>query len=435
MERAYTDRVESDRIDGAELRERFFAQLDPAVDDAVRRIIDAGPADVYVVGGVVRDLLLDRLITDIDLVCEVEAVARVQAALPGDQITTHARFRTASVTAEGVRIDVATARRETYERPGSLPIVEPADIGDDLKRRDFSVNAIALRITGDPALLDPCGGSADIRDRCIRVLHDSSFRDDPTRVFRAFRYAARLGFEIEAHTLALLRDSVRYIADVSGSRVHRELELMLGEATGGVALEMADDAGALRAIHGGLSWDQRRTAALGAAADVPLPALGFGLLTVGATIPEAEAVTERLRLKHDEAAAVTGLASMQTTAATLRRSEAKPSGVTVLLDRYPVASVAAFAATTDDAIAGQLAGRYLAEWRLVRPLLRGDDLMALGVPEGPQIQRGLQLIRAARLDGWAEDEGDERALALRFAKSIRDSSIMHSDVELHVNGH
>ncbi len=435
MEQAYTDRMENDRIDAGALRDRFYGQLDPGVRDALSRIVEAGASDVYVVGGVVRDLLLDRLITDIDLVCEDEAIDRMQAALPGERITAHSRFRTASVTVEGVRIDVATARREVYERPGALPTVEPANISEDLARRDFSINAMALRLTGEPALLDPCDGIVDTQDRRVRVLHDGSFRDDPTRVFRGFRYAARLGFEIELHTLAPLRDGVRFIADVSGSRVRRELGLTIGEATGGVALAMAHDAGALRAIHDGLTWDEHRTAALGAPKDVPLLPFGFALLTVGATVKDAQAIAKRLRLRLDEAAAVVGLASMQATAATLRRPGAKPSGVTVLLDRYPAESVAAFAATTTDTIAGQVAGRYLAEWRFVRPLLRGDALMALGVPEGPQIQRGLRLIRAARLDGWAEDEGDERALALRFAKSIRDSSIVHSDVELHVNGH
>jgi hypothetical protein len=120
---------------------------------------------------------------------------------------------------------------------------------------------------------------------------------------------------------------------------------------------------------------------------------------------------------------------------TLRRPGAKPSGVVVLLDRYPAAAVAAFAATCADSIAAQLSLRYLAEWRQVKPMLHGDDLARLGVPEGPQIQKGLQLIRAARLDGWASDEGDERALALRFAKRIRDSSAANADIELQVNGH
>jgi hypothetical protein len=150
---------------------------------------------------------------------------------------------------------------------------------------------------------------------------------------------------------------------------------------------------------------------------------------------EAAKIVDRLRLRREEAAAVSAIASIREVARTLRRPGAKPSGVVVLLERYPTAAVAALAANTDDPIARQLAVRYLAEWRHEKPLLRGDDLVALGVPSGPQIQKGLQLIRTARLDGWATDEGDERALALRFAKSIRDSSAAHAEIELHANGH
>jgi hypothetical protein len=129
---------------------------------------------------------------------------------------------------------------------------------------------------------------------------------------------------------------------------------------------------------------------------------------------------------------------MSQAAAMLRRPQAKPSGVVMLLDRYPAASVAAFAFTAPDEIAAGVALRYLGDWRHVKPLLRGDDLIALGVPEGPQVQKGLQLIRASRLDGWSGDEGDERALALRFVKSIRDSTsagTSGAEIELHANGH
>jgi hypothetical protein len=159
------------------------------------------------------------------------------------------------------------------------------------------------------------------------------------------------------------------------------------------------------------------------------------MLSSRASAGEAAAIIDRLRLRRQEASAVTGITAMRDVAGTLSRPGAKPSGVVGLLDRYPLAAVAAFAATCDDTISAQLALRYLAEWRDERTLLHGDDLVALGVPEGPQIQKGLQLIRAARLDGWATDEGDERALALRFAKSIRDSRAVNADIESHPNGH
>jgi hypothetical protein len=161
---------------------------------------------------------------------------------------------------------------------------------------------------------------------------------------------------------------------------------------------------------------------------------GFALLAADASPDDAAAIIARLKLKRGEAAAVTGIAALRNTAATLARPDAKPSGVVVLLDRYPEESVAAFAAMHRGAIAGRLALRYLAEWRDVKPALNGRNLLAMGVPEGPRVHQGLQLLRAARLDGWAVDRDDERALTMRFVKSIRDSSRQRRPVGLHLNG-
>jgi len=285
-------------------------------------------------------------------------------------------------------------------------------------------------------LLDPCSGRSDIEANLIRVLHDGSFVDDPTRIFRALRYAARLGFALEAHTATLLRRDVGYIATVGGERVRRELALLLAEDAAATALEACQAAGVLRATHEALQWEASKSRALAAppATDVPRIPFGFALLAANASAANVDSVCERLRLPRHEATAVRGMAALAPLTDILRRPGAKPSGVVVLLDRIPVASVAAYAATASDAIARQLALRYLDEWRHVHPIFTGRDLLDLGVPAGPQVQRGLQLIRAARLDGWASDRGDEHALALRFAKSVRDSGEETPSVELHVNG-
>jgi tRNA nucleotidyltransferase (CCA-adding enzyme) len=420
--------------DAGALRERLFASIPVPARDAVERIIAAaGSATTYAAGGAVRDLLLDAHPVDIDLVIEGDAIAVTRAALPAAKITSHARFGTASAIVGGLRIDVAAARGESYARPGALPAVAPAPILVDLGRRDFSINAIALRLNGAPAVIDPCGGADDVAARLIRVLHDGSFADDATRIFRALRYSARLRFTIEPHTAALLRESAAYLAAIGGERLRRELELMLGEASAGEALEACDVAGALRAVHPALAWDTANTRALGAADDIaPRIDIGFALLASQATAEQAEAISARLRLTRAETAAVRGIAAMRGLGSTLRRPEAKPSGIVVLLDRFPAAAVAAFGAVAGDPIVRTLVQRYLAEWRHVKPWLSGLELQALGVPKGPQVQRGLQLIRAARLDGWASDRGDEHALALRFAKSIRDSAAAKLPVELRI---
>lgn len=421
----------------AQLRRDLLAQLPAVTRDAVERIVAAASIHgaVYAVAGAVRDLLLGRTMVDLDLVMECDAPAVLQAALPDAKVTVHTRFRTASATAGGLRIDTVTARNETYSRPGALPHITPAAIDVDLRRRDFAMNSIAVRLSGDAALFDPCGGMNDIAARCIRVLHDASFQDDATRIFRAQRYAARLGFTLDDHTQELMSRDLRYIDTIGGERVRREIELMLGEQASGTALEAAHRSGALQIAHPALSWDDERSGALANPAPPRMPSLpyGFALLAANASPGEAPSIVTRLKLKRDEAAAVTAVASMRRIAQMLRRPDAKPSGVVLLLDRFPLAAVAARAAIESDAIARRLTLRYLEEWRFAKPILRGDDLVELGVPPGPQVQRGLKLIRAARLDGWATDRDDERALALRFAKSIRDSSTAYADIEFNLN--
>lgn len=420
----------------SQLRADLLARLSPPTRDAVERIGSAArPHALYAVGGAVRDLLLQRETVDLDLVTESDAVELLATALPGIKLTAHARFRTASVVVAGRRIDLATARRETYARPGALPRVAPADLDADLRRRDFSIHAIALSLTGDPRLTDPCGGTADIRRRQVRILHDTSFKDDATRIFRAFRYAARLGFSLEPTTARALAESIPFIDAVGGERLRRELELILREPSAGVALQAAFNVGALGRIHPALSWDDARSSALARRlrSNEPLLPYGFALLAACASGTDAQVLSARLRLRRAEAQAVEGITAMRDIARTLRRPQAKPSGVTLLLDRFPLVAVAAHTTIESEPIARQLIVRYLEEWRTVKPILRGDDLIEMGVPAGPLVQRGLQLLRAARLDGWATDRDDERALALRFAKSIRDSKAAHSSIELNLN--
>lgn len=413
------------------LRHTLLDSLPPPAREALRRLILAnGNRPLFAVGGVPRDLLIGRPFIDLDLAIEGDAAALLRAALPAARIVKHALFATASTAVDGVGIDVAMARTETYDRPGALPRVRPGNIEEDMRRRDFSINAIALRLDGPSFLVDPCGGIADIDAQRVRVLHEGSFIDDPTRIFRALRYAARLGFALDARTAELLRRDVPQIAEVGDERIRREIELILVEETAGVTLEACQATGLLRALHPALCWDSARSQALTAAAAVPRTTLGFALLAADADRAAAAQIVERLRLKRAEAAAVTAMPALMPLATTLCRPEVKPSGVAVLLDRFPPPAVAAFAGVAGEPIARQLALRYLEVWRRVKPLLSGRELQVLGVPTGPQLQRGLQLIRAARLDGWANDRDDERALAMRFARSIRDAGAAQGDLEL-----
>ena len=190
---------------------------------AVARAADAEGWTLYLVGGCVRDLALGGDLLDVDLVAEgeVHSLAAAAASALGGRLITHREFGTVTLEVEGARIDLAMARAESYARPGALPRVQPASIGEDLARRDFTVNALALAISGPERgiLLDPCKGWADLRRGLVRVLHPRSFVDDATRILRAVRYAVRLGFRLEAETLILLQRDVSYLDTISGARV------------------------------------------------------------------------------------------------------------------------------------------------------------------------------------------------------------------------
>jgi tRNA nucleotidyltransferase (CCA-adding enzyme) len=204
----------------------------------------------YLVGGPVRDLLLGRHdVVDVDVTLEDDSstFARALAKHTGGRVRSFPQFLTYKVIAEGLpEIDVATARKEKYRQPGALPSVEPGRLKDDLLRRDFSINAIAVDIASGE-FHDPANGVRDIENRHIRVLHDGSFLDDPTRIFRALRLAARLGFTLESNTAELLRDAIAQgaLGTVAKERLWRELFLAMDEAEAPRALEALAGAGAL----------------------------------------------------------------------------------------------------------------------------------------------------------------------------------------------
>ena len=214
--------------------------------------------EAYLVGGPVRDLLLGASTTDLDVtvVGDAVAVAEKLAADIDGRLTVHQRFGTATVATASVTIDLVTARRETYRAPGALPDVEPGGIADDLARRDFTINAMASPMPG-PAdeLVDPHGGRADLDAGLIRVLHPESFLDDPTRILRAVRYAARFGFAIEPETARLMAEALagRALSTLTGDRLRHELQRTFEETNPAAALRLAHHRGVLAAIHPALT--------------------------------------------------------------------------------------------------------------------------------------------------------------------------------------
>ena len=376
---------------------------------------------LYLVGGAVRDLLLGADQLDVDLVVEGDALDLAAAAAKelGARVISHQRFGTAVVQDERFRLDVAGARTERYRRPGALPSVRPARLADDLARRDFSINAMALRLTGAPAgeLIDPHGGRADLAQRQVRVLHDASFRDDATRVLRALRYAVRLRFRLAPDTNALLARDLSYLDTISGARLRHEFERIAHEERTGEIVRLASDLGVLAAVHPALRVDEstlRALEGLPGVASTRWDAALFCLLLAHARRAEAEAAMSRLSLTGRQSDAVRGLLALREEETHLSRPSLRPSEAADLLRGQPVAAIEAAALIAKQAVVAERLRRYLGEWRFVRPRLNGSDVEALGVPHGPQVGVALASLRAARLDGQAQTRDDEVSLIRRW---------------------
>ncbi|MCH7719159.1 MAG: CCA tRNA nucleotidyltransferase [Chloroflexi bacterium] len=398
-----------------------FRPLSAAIEEARRRRII-----LYLVGGGVRDLLLGEPAADYDVVAERDAlsIASAIARKLAAKVVAHPRFGTAVVRGEGFRLDLAGARTEEYQRPGALPSVRPAAFDRDLARRDFTINAMALQLNGAEAgrLIDPHGGERDLARRFVRILHDGSFQDDATRVFRALRYAARLRFEIEPHTAALLRRDRSYVDTISGVRVRREFELIALESSVEAALRNADAFGALAAAHPAMGMGPAGRAAavcaaVGRLAETPAShrgALLFCLLLAGASEEERESAVGRLALTGLQAAAVRGFSALVQERPLLNQASLLPSAATRMLEPQPPLAIEAFVLLEGSSLAAGRGRRYLESWRFVRPRLDGDDVESLGIPHGPQVGEALAALREARLDGKTESREDEEALIKRM---------------------
>jgi len=405
------------------LRERLLRSLGERSEPLRVSIEEARRAGVatYLVGGPVRDLLLDLPIGDLDVLLPgaLEQVAVAIARRLGGRAVLRPRFLTATVIAGELRIDLSQARRERYVRPGALPQVKPSTLEDDFRRRDFSLNTMALPLDAHAgaALLDPCGGRADLERGRVRVLHPGSFRDDPTRMLRAARYCARLGFRLSPETGQLLREAIAADAlqTISHDRVRHEIEKLLDEsdaargaaATQRLGLFAAISPGwrltasvqhALRRLTGsrrGAPWPEATSADLQRACGMrllfcglPARARARGIAALGLRGRRAEAVESDLReLPRLQRALARGPSAGKLDA--LLASADEPLLLLLYCATHPPAP--------------RLVKRYASTLRHQASPLDGHAVRALGL-EGPAIG---QLVRAARqraLDGRPVEE-------------------------------
>jgi len=421
----------------AEIAAKLAQSLPPAL---LRLIQEVGreaaemQAPVYLVGGFVRDLLLGIPNFDLDFVVEGDAIrlARRLSRRLGGKVRVHGQFKTANWLLEGLsnggpdfpgNIDFVTARTEFYEEPTVLPTVERSSIKQDLQRRDFTINTLAIRT--DPErfgeLLDFYGGETDLAHKTLRVLHSLSFVEDPTRMLRAARFEQRLGFHIEPRTEELLRNAVELLDKVTGPRILHELLLIFDEEAPEDILCRLEGLGILPHVSPGLQcddWRAERFRRLRTERPPWMESLSgeqkrdadLTLLLCRLPAKELDAFIARFRLRHQLAELLQATRGLLAWERNLSRVGLRASGVCRILDPAPPEAVALLWYVTDKARVRARVEDYMLRLRHIRPALTGHDLKSMGLSPGPLYKNILAAVLAAKLDGEISTPDEEKAL-------------------------
>ncbi len=375
-------------------------------------------AQIYLVGGCVRDFLLGRPAVDIDVVVEGPSlpIARAAARSSKAKLISHPQFLTNTLEFKnGRRLDIATARTETYAEPAALPVVEPASLQEDLYRRDFSINAIAISLNEQDLghVWDPFGGMEDLRAKKIRVLHAQSFKDDPTRIFRAARFAGRFGYDLEWRTREWLNESIglQLPGTLSGARLREELIPLLQEKDPRPPLRLLSQWGALSFLVPHLKWERSHETFFGQLIKQQdqTHALQMRLLVLVHTLPYAKAVGSLGHLMFSQQTmeqvelALTLLARLRE--GTLSMSDVKKRS------RQPLPpEVRSF--VTKALKVKSLTKRKSAtlDWQRFEdsaPTLTGQDVRDLGYKPGPVYTKIFEALRQARWEGKLRTREEE----------------------------
>ncbi|RJP52606.1 MAG: CCA tRNA nucleotidyltransferase [Anaerolineaceae bacterium] len=378
----------------------------------------------YLVGGFVRDLLLRRPVKDLDFVVEGDAIklGRMLVKKFGGKLTPHKKFHTAvwrlpsTFNLHPSFLDLITARKETYAYPGALPTVTPSTIENDLRRRDFTINALAVRLDGDRfgELLDPLNGQGDLEEGIVRVLHPRSFIDDPTRILRALRYEGRYSFDLDSLTSDLINsEALAILSQLSGERLRHELDLIFEEDQFARILLRAGKFGLLKSIHpkmpefnqdyaGFLEMDNR----LDVSADRRV--MGYMLWFMNLSEEDVFSISSRLGFTNELTLSVWAAAQLKRSLPHLAGS--KPSVWTYALEKLPLLSIyAVYLVSRENALLD-----YISMWRHVKPHTTGNDLLKRKLTPGPRFGDILSRLRAAWLDGEVQSLAQEKKLLERL---------------------
>jgi tRNA nucleotidyltransferase (CCA-adding enzyme) len=382
---------------------------------------------VYLVGGAVRDVLMSEPNFDVDIAVEGDGIAlgEVLAEALGGRVRPHDRFGTAIVVYEGGRVDVATARTEFYDSPGALPTVEQASIRQDLYRRDFTVNAMAVSLKGEDfgRLVDYFGGKGDLEKGVVRVLHNLSFIDDPTRIFRAIRYENRYGFSMDAHTLGLARACVEMnlVGELSSARLRDELQALLSEERVGDSIRRLADLRIDRAIHSHLAADEESVRLIDEldrlraahAPETPAWRLRLAVLARRLRPDELYEWFERLKLRRRDADRIADAVALGPRLPELLADVEEPAAVRALVEPHDPDGALHALALASEPVRSRLV-RYFDDFRDVRLEISGGDLAALGLGESPRVGAILEELLRRKLNG----ELDGRDSEIEAAKEL-----------------
>ena len=391
---------------------------------------------LYIIGGSVRDLLLDSVIKDLDLTVEGDAIllGRALAKRHGGRVTVHMKFGTAKwflpkdlQTQASNTLDLISARSESYEQPAALPTVKMGSIDDDIHRRDFTINTLGIRLDGPyfGQLRDDLNGMGDLKNGIVRALHRNSFIDDPTRMYRAVRYAERYGFRIAEETLALVPEARGLVAKLSAQRIRRELDLILEEWKAASMLARLAKLNLLEPIHPALAFDrsmQERLENLHTYRGLQHLSpwnitkgekmndsdLGWLLWLMSLSEEQIAALNERLHFRSDLLAALFAVSLMFKDLSSF--AGLKPSECVERLVSFPVNAVEAVGYVAKDPRVKERFDEYISNWRYIKPLTSGDHLKSLGIEPGPRFAVILRRLRNAWLDGEVKTEEEEKRL-------------------------
>ena len=377
---------------------------------------------VYLVGGTVRDILLGERSFDVDIAVEGDAIALAQALADalGGRVRAHEKFGTAVVIyGDDERVDVVTARTEFYDAPAALPTVEHASIREDLFRRDFTINAMAVSLKGADLgrLVDPFAGRRDLESKTVRVLHNLSFIDDPTRIFRAIRYENRYGFRMDEHTLRLARGTIEMglVGDLSSARLRDELIALLEEGELDHSIPRLAELGADRAIHPHLAADGeavdlfRRLTALRDRYGLAIPSWRLGLAALARRLPPDEVYEwlQRLKVRRRDAERIAAAVTVGPRLVERLQRGAEPAEVVALAEPFaPDAPLFGLALAELPPLHA-----YFERLRDVQLEVSGADLADLGLDESPRVGEILAELRRRKLNGELDGRDSELAAA------------------------